>query len=280
MPAESVIRVACACGRTLKAPAAAAGKKARCPACGNTLFLTVRDPAVVAEPPRQAPVPPPLPVEQADSGDQYDLAGHEAAPPPLPVGRACPHCGAAMDDTAVLCTNCGYDTRTGKPLAGASVATLAAPSYRAAGSGTANSQVDLMAPQGSFLAGLAMSAAFALAASTLWYVCVWATGYSLSLIAILIGGAAGAGMKMGQKGFSSTGGWAAAGMTLFAILIAKLAVLQFIVVPIAAHHNPNVSIFKLSTVTLSYYFFRPISLIIMAIGMFTGFRTANGSISG
>ena len=43
-----------------------------------------------------------------------------------------------------------------------------------------------MAPQGSFVAGLAMSAAFALAASLVWIAIAWVTGFTIGYIAILI----------------------------------------------------------------------------------------------
>jgi hypothetical protein len=187
---------------------------------------------------------------------------------------------SGLDDGAVLCTNCGYDTRSGKPIASAPDAKPANLAVAVANSKKPKKQIDLMAPQGSFVAGLAMSAAFALAASVLWFLVAWATGFAFGYIAILIGGAAGAGMKIGQKGFSATGGAVAAGMTLLAILVAKLALVEFILLPIATHNNPHASIFNLDTAALAYYFFKPISLIIMLIGMAAAFRTANGSISG
>ncbi len=135
--------------------------------------------------------------------------------------------------------------------------------------------IDLMAPQGSFMAGLALSAAFALAASVVWFLIAWTTGFTVGYIAILIGGAAGAGMKIGQKGFSSTGGTAAAALTLAAIMCAKFAVIEVILMRAGSHK----SIFDLSGPALGYYFFSPIGLIIIVIGMGAAFRTANGSIS-
>lgn len=294
MSADTLIQVKCTCGKKLKAPAAAAGKKARCPACGTTLYLAVQEPAlnpvapvapVAFAAPKPKPVmvdvkPPPLPVipvETDELDSMYDLAGPEKPVAPAVAGSRCPQCNSGMADGAVLCTNCGYDTRTGEAVSGVAVAKPSVSAFRAMGTQQA---VDLMAPEGSFLAGLGLSAVFAVVASVLWFVCVWATGYSFSLIAIVIGIAAGAGMKIGQKGFSSKGGAVAAGMTVGAILLAKLVVVEVILLPIASHHDPNASIFKLNSAALVYYFFRPVSLIIMAVGMAAAYRTANGSVKG
>ena len=57
------ISVQCACGKKLKAPASAVGRKAKCPACGNVLTI---------EPP-----PPPPPAEDDPLGALYDLADAE-----------------------------------------------------------------------------------------------------------------------------------------------------------------------------------------------------------
>lgn len=35
---------------------------------------------------------------------------------PIPAGRSCPSCGAAMPETGVLCVQCGFDRRTGKNI--------------------------------------------------------------------------------------------------------------------------------------------------------------------
>jgi DNA-directed RNA polymerase subunit M/transcription elongation factor TFIIS len=295
VPGEASIQVVCACGKKLKAPATSVGKKARCPACGAIMILSANATARTADAASTAasaaapgrtsagrtvsqPSPSPATVPEDDDGlgALYDLAEQAKATPTPTAAARCPKCKSAMDDGAVLCTNCGYDTRTGKALSSAPLAKQ--PS--AVAGGNKAKPVDLMAPQGSFVAGLAMSAAFALAASVLWFVVAWATGYAFGYIAILIGGAAGAGMKIGQKGFSSAGGAVAAGMTLAAILIAKLALVEFIMLPIATHNDPHASIFNLNTAALAYFFFKPISLIIMLIGMGAAFRTANGSISG
>ncbi|MDB5292503.1 MAG: hypothetical protein JWL69_3744 [Phycisphaerales bacterium] len=180
-----------------------------------------------------------------------------------------------MAGDAVLCVNCGYDRRTGRKVAVASVAEPAKPPPLAYARKGANKPVDYMAPTGSFIAGLVVSAVFALGASILWFVIALATGYAIGYIAILIGIAAGVGMQIGQKGHSRAGGIAAAAMTLGAIIVAKIAVIEVVI----ARHS-QVSIFDLNSAALALYFFSPITLIIIVIGMAAAFRTANGSVTG
>ena len=83
MSDTSFIKVTCTCGKTMKAPAAAMGKKAKCPGCGAIVLIG---------------------------------AGGSAAPvaPAAAPANACPNCASPMPQGAVLCINCGYDTRTGK----------------------------------------------------------------------------------------------------------------------------------------------------------------------
>src|SRR5688500_8715066 len=88
------ISVRCVCGKKLKAPASAVGRKARCPKCGNIVTLEAPD----------------------DLGPVPDFDQPATAPPPEEQGFACPNCSTPMDDGAVLCMSCGYDTRTGQTL--------------------------------------------------------------------------------------------------------------------------------------------------------------------
>jgi hypothetical protein len=203
-------------------------------------------------------------------GALYELADQANSAPSLAEGARCPQCMSPMDDDAVLCMDCGYDTRTGKAL---STASVAEPAKKSAAF-KKGKPVDYMAPQGSFIAGLMMSAIFALAASIVWIAFAWFTGFTLSYIALLIGGAAGLGMRIGHKGFSHTGGYAAAGLTLLSILLAKLAVIELLL----NRQGFGRSIFDLNSAKLGYYFFNPIGLVIMAVGMAAAFRTANGSM--
>lgn len=291
MTTESSILVACACGKRLKAPATAVGKKARCPACGAALLVAAPNisPAAVASPtarssppPRQAAAPvaaPPAEAQPEDDGLDalYDLADQARSAPAVAEAPRCPQCQSAMQDGAVVCTNCEYDSRAGKPLAAAAPR---APMSRAASAAAvvpkSKQPIDRMAPQGHYLAGVVVCAVFALAASLVWIAVAWLTGIAIGYIALLIGVAAGAGMRIGHKGFSVAGGYTAAAMTLAAILIAKVVVLVLLV-----HRNhPDVTISNIDFSKYGFYFFSPIGVIIMLVGIGAAFRTANGGMKG
>jgi hypothetical protein len=206
----------------------------------------------------------------------YDLV----APPEPPAAPAmksqCPQCKAGMVEGAVLCTNCGFDTRTGKVVAGATPAKPRKPLFGKMGSTAAKKPADMHAPDGPIVAGLCMSAAWAVATSVLWFGFAWLTGFTIGYIAVLIGVAAGMGMQVGQRGNSKAGAYAAAGVTLGAILLAKVAVLEWVVLPMTTNHDPRASIFKMNLMGLESYFFSPIGLVIIVVGMLAAYRTASG----
>jgi hypothetical protein len=201
--------------------------------------------------------------------------GLPGAPPPLPSVVYCPQCSAEMAEQAVLCTNCGYDKRTGKSLAAATAPAPMPVETLPAGMRQPGKVVDYMAPapDGSLVLGIVYSALFALFASLVWIAAVYLTGYSIGYIAILIGAAAGVGMQLGHKGYSNLGGMIAAGMTIFAILVAKFVVLEAIL----ARDGKSLSLFNLNGPKLGYYFFNPIGSIIILIGVGAAYRTASGS---
>ena len=224
-----MIAFVCSCGKRLKAPQSAAGKKMRCPACKAAVL-----------------------VSPATAG---------AVPAPAAASSSCPNCRAAMAANSVLCTNCGYDKRTGMSLTTSATRTAA------------KQPIDRMAAEGSLLLGVIISAVFALAASVVWIAVAYITGLAIGYIAILIGIAAGIGMQIGQKGYSRTGGIVASAMTVFAIVVAKLVVLEALLMK----QGSNKSIFDLDSAKLGFYFLSPIGLIIIVIGAAAAFRTANGS---
>jgi len=70
---ENSITVQCACGKRLKAPATAVGKKARCPGCGEILELTAGVPVAVVS---AAAMP-------VDSDEDGEIPFSEPAAPPV-----------------------------------------------------------------------------------------------------------------------------------------------------------------------------------------------------
>ena len=275
MTAADTISVMCACGRKLKAPATAVGKKARCPACGNTLVLAAAgiapEPATAA---RDVPLPPPIGIPTAEDIAQDALSTPAEYPETISAPTSvngCPQCKSPMAAGAVLCVNCGFDTRTGRTVA------VGAPApARAIASGKPakkRSNRNSMALKGPLLAGTVGSAIAALVASILWVVVAWLTGYAVGYIAIAIGVAAGLGMQAGYKDTNQTGGLIAAAMTVFAIFVAKVVVLEIVI----ARVNPGLSMFDIDSDKLAAYFLNPIGLVIIVIGVAAAYRTASGS---
>ena len=295
MTTANIIHVMCPCGKKLKAPATAAGKKARCPACGNTLVIAPGEgladapamppPIARSKPPAATPPPMPKPAqsappaigipeeEQDNSLDaMYTLAEQaRTVPEPTAVG-SCPQCKSPLAAGAVLCVNCGYDVRTGRKTAVATAPARAVASGRTAKKAAKRSATALMGP---LLAGTIFSAIAALVASGLWIIVAAATGYAVGFIAIAIGVAAGIGMVAGNKDTSPIGGLIAAVTTILAILFAKVVVAEIILARVA----PGVSLFDLPSDKLAEYFFSPMGLAMIAIGVLAAFKTGSG-ISG
>ena len=198
--------------------------------------------------PKSTPPPPPPPraAAAADEDDGglaglYALADQEAAGADDAVDVAdstrCPNCRGFLAPEAVLCTSCGYDRRKGKVLSTTAVADK--PKRGLFGLGKPKKEdpnqkkpVDKMAPQGSFAVGIGVSAALAAVAGGAWYGVAYATGLDLYFLVALVGAAAGLGMQIGQKGYSTLGGFAAVGIALVAILAARAAVVLAIVMPL------------------------------------------------
>lgn len=83
MPGDNSIVVSCACGKKLKAPASAAGKKARCPGCGATLILE-SNAAVPPAAPMRASAPA---VARQPAASARPSTTRIASPAMVPAGR-------------------------------------------------------------------------------------------------------------------------------------------------------------------------------------------------
>ena len=222
------ITVQCACGAKLKAPASAVGRKARCPKCGATLTVA----------------PPPAEADGLDA--LYDLAGDAKAAaqsaPAEQVAVLCPACRTRMEAGAVLCTHCGYDTRTGKALQ-TSTTTAEPTVIRPAPTGTAfppplRTSVQTQADSttgagdgGNLIKGALISAAFAFVGALVWYFIAKATEREIGWIAWGVGLAAGFGMMIGYNGTSVKSGTVAATMAVAGIIVGKFMVFTWVVIP-------------------------------------------------
>jgi hypothetical protein len=150
----------------------------------------------------------------------------------------CPNCRNRMSPDAVLCTTCGYNRKTGKMLSAAAPKVAKAGGgggggilgmFKKGGGGGDPKKVDKMAPQGSFMLGVALSFGFALGAALLWCLVAWGVHLEVYYLVLLVGAAAGVGMQVGQKGYSRLGGLTAAGVTLVIMVLARIAVIVAIV---------------------------------------------------
>jgi membrane associated rhomboid family serine protease len=143
------IEVKCSCGKTLLAPDNSAGKRGRCPACGNPLIVRApqsrEEPRIqpVASKPSQSSSIPTSPVIAAPSDirvppvaaaddDEYRLAPEQPAePPPVPAvhpdggsapgapkrkPKICPSCERELPAGSKVCIACGIVLKTGKSL--------------------------------------------------------------------------------------------------------------------------------------------------------------------
>lgn len=115
------IEIVCGCGKRFRVDNAHAGKSGKCPACGETFTVPV---------PKSWQKPADLePVDHDDGEGPLELAGLEApaetevrriATPDTKIkkrkGRECFGCGAELAERAIICTECGRSTLTGKTV--------------------------------------------------------------------------------------------------------------------------------------------------------------------
>ncbi|MFH1707829.1 MAG: hypothetical protein ABIF71_07920 [Planctomycetota bacterium] len=100
------INVQCTkCSHKLAVDDQFAGKKGKCPKCGNVFVIPA--PAGAARP-AGAPAPA---AKTAPAAAPKVAAGTVSEGP-----KACPGCGKAVDAKAVICMGCGFNFRTGKKL--------------------------------------------------------------------------------------------------------------------------------------------------------------------
>ncbi|NQT88597.1 zinc ribbon domain-containing protein, partial [bacterium] len=92
----------CKCGKRLRTRPEAAGKRVKCPGCGQP----VQVPVISAEQAAKTAL--------ADARKQTLL---DEQPTSAPAGSSyCPKCHVVLLEGAVLCTTCGYDLRTGRVI--------------------------------------------------------------------------------------------------------------------------------------------------------------------
>src|SRR5688572_22394864 len=101
------IKVACRCRAQLKVKDELAGRRVKCPKCGEVLIV-----------PRPEPVPTAKAIAISAATPPAQVESHVVAPEPTPPAKkqACPSCQAALPPDAVLCVQCGFHLLQGKRL--------------------------------------------------------------------------------------------------------------------------------------------------------------------
>jgi hypothetical protein len=120
------------CNKQFKGPTALEGRKVRCKVCGQVFEVSkaaaVEDEespvlAVAVEEEEPKPAKPAKPVKPAKpkgkpvppgkGGDHHEEEGSTPyAVTHLDLSPRCPHCAADMEEGAILCLHCGYNTQT------------------------------------------------------------------------------------------------------------------------------------------------------------------------
>ncbi len=208
--------VRCQCSAKLRVPAAAAGRKVKCPKCGFKILVGAPTSASSATPQPANTAPPPVPSSPPMEEDNLldDLLSSEASsetaqgPDLLAHQKTCPKCKAQMTKDAKVCLSCGFDPAiVGNEPAKKSIAT---------------SKVGGLAKGASrFGIGCALSAGGALIGAGVWYFVLMSTGWEHGLIAWGVGLLAGLGMKIGYGQENMRGAMVAMAMALMGILVAK-----------------------------------------------------------
>ncbi|NOX58987.1 MAG: hypothetical protein GXP29_09045 [Planctomycetes bacterium] len=208
---QQVVR--CQCGAKLRVPAAAAGRKVKCPKCGFKILIDAPTGGSSAPSVPSPPPSPPVSVPQDDDNLLDDLMSAESTAETTVSAdlstsqKNCPKCRAAMKQDATTCFACGFDPAT-IPKA-------------ATGAGAASKVGKLAAGTGRFGIGCALSAVGALIGAGIWYGVAVNTGVEWGYIAWGVGVFAGLGMKFGYGQENLRGALAAVTMAALGIVAVK-----------------------------------------------------------
>jgi hypothetical protein len=241
-----VIIATCPCGKRMRVPASAVGRKARCPACAGVFIVGTASEPVQPVRPRPAtrpvaPPPPPPPPEQEEQPDDGTYGWSEStdsllseaeAQPAAAAGpsiKLCPHCGTTMQADARLCVACGFDTKTGRRMQDTSVS---------GGSGKLSAVGGVLGSAvrsgGAILLGTFLSFLGAMLGAALWAGIAYAIKLELGYVAWAVGGLAGGGMYLGFRNQSTIAGLIASFMAVLGIVVGKIAVFVIVILSMVA----------------------------------------------
>jgi len=253
---QGTVKVGCpSCGKHIRVPANATGRKARCPACEGVFVIgqIPASPAVAIQPKpvsqpaaRSAPKPapasqPPLPeADQEQDDGTYgwsdgggSLLAEAEQQPAADAGTAyklCPNCGQTMPAEARLCVACGFDTKTGRRMQDTAVSGGGGGALSAVG-GVLGSAVR---SSGALLLGTLLSFLGAMLGAAIWAGIAYAVHLEIGWIAWAIGGLAGGGMYLGYRNQSTLAGLIASFMAVLGIVVGKIGVFVIVVLSMLA----------------------------------------------
>lgn len=171
---------------------------------------------------KQAPEPEPLALDDDDGLAMDDLLGDIADAPESPAMRAaCPSCGNALLDGAVICMSCGHNTQSGKKLTSKVITPKdpgAATAVAAKAGGVA--ALPVLWAIGGCIGGAAGAA--------IWAAIAYFTNFEIGYVAVLVGFLTGVGVHVASMG---RGAGVIAGALAALIAIASIGAGKY-----AAHH--------------------------------------------
>ncbi len=210
--------VRCQCSAKLRVPAAAAGRKVKCPKCGFKILVGAPAGASGSASQSTATAPPPVPAPASDEDSLLDdlfsseASSETAQGPDLAAHqKACPKCKSQMTKDAKVCLSCGFDPAIigNEPVKK---------------SKTASKVSKLAAGTGRFGIGCAMSAGGALIGAGVWYGVAIGTGFEIGYIALGVGFLAGLGMKLGYGQENMRGALVSVITAALGIFVAKVLI--------------------------------------------------------
>lgn len=111
------ITVKCKCGQAFAAKAELAGKKVKCPGCGDPVLIQAKANSrgtATKQTPKKQVTRKAASQSKSEMAELFDEVGFN--PEDGSAAKKCPECRASMRDEAIICIECGYNETTGKVM--------------------------------------------------------------------------------------------------------------------------------------------------------------------
>jgi DNA-directed RNA polymerase subunit RPC12/RpoP len=107
--ATSIIITCPQCKKQSKGPTQLVGKTIRCKACGHTFLVKSASPN---KPGPAAKAAKAKGLRRPADADEFEQGSNPYEVTDLDLTPRCPHCAGEMEEGAIVCLHCGYNTRT------------------------------------------------------------------------------------------------------------------------------------------------------------------------